>query len=550
MLSKAKNALNFDQIRTMASQARQLYLGLDCSTQGMKALVTTEKLETVYSSNVNFDKDLPKFQTDHGVWAKDGEVRAPSSMFAAALDLTLSNLKKQGCTFNEIIALSGSGQQHGSIYWKKRAEEILENLDPEKDLESQLEPLFSVEAGPIWMDSSTSEYCKRLEQVVGGPQRVANISGSRAYERFTGNQIQKFFKTQRKVFDNTERISLVSSHLACIFTGQYQPIDVSDASGMNLLDIYEREWSMALLCVAAKGLLRRLGEPCSSEEVLGCVSKYFVERHGFSPNCEVVACTGDNPSSLAGLRVSTPGDVCISLGTSDTLFGIFLEANPGLEGHILCSPIHKDAYMPLLCFKNGSVVREKFRDSTANNDWAEFNRLLEQNPAGNNGNLGFYFLEPEIIPANMEGIHRYDAAGNKVSSFDAATEVRALVESQFLNMRAAAEKLGLDKSNRIIATGGASQNKTILQVISDIFGAPVYLASSGPETATLGAVLRAIHGHACKQKGEFIAFEEICKSLPGSYEHACSPNETNFSVYTSLLPTRQSLLENLQIQTN
>lgn len=36
------------------------------------------------------------------------------------------------------------------------------------------------------MDSSTTKYCTALEAALGGPQRVASITGSRAYERFTG----------------------------------------------------------------------------------------------------------------------------------------------------------------------------------------------------------------------------------------------------------------------------------------------------------------------------------------------------------------------------
>jgi len=47
-----------------------------------------------------------------------------------------------------------------------------------------------------------------------------------------------------------------------------------------------------------------------------------VQRYGFSPDCQVLAGTGDNPSSLVGLGIFNPGDIAISLGTSDTLFGV------------------------------------------------------------------------------------------------------------------------------------------------------------------------------------------------------------------------------------
>lgn len=54
------------------------------------------------------------------------------------------------------------------------------------------------------MDSSTSEQCKRLENGIGGPLALAKITGSRAYERFTGNQIAKIFETRPEAYNNTE----------------------------------------------------------------------------------------------------------------------------------------------------------------------------------------------------------------------------------------------------------------------------------------------------------------------------------------------------------
>ncbi len=41
------------------------------------------------------------------------------------------------------------------------------------------------------MDSSTAAECRLLESKLGGPSRVAELTGSRAFERFTGNQIAK-----------------------------------------------------------------------------------------------------------------------------------------------------------------------------------------------------------------------------------------------------------------------------------------------------------------------------------------------------------------------
>ena len=55
------------------------------------------------------------------------------------------------------------------------------------------------------------------------------------------------------------------------------------------------------------------------------------------------------------------GDVGISLGTSDTLFGPLTDPTPQLEGHLFADPVHPDGYMALLCYKNGSLTREYVR---------------------------------------------------------------------------------------------------------------------------------------------------------------------------------------------
>ena len=82
-------------------------------------------------------------------------------------------------------------QQHGSVYWSATAEDALASLDVAKPL-SQLAPgAFSLPDAPIWQDSSTTRECAELEEASGGPQAVADITGSRAYERFTGNQIRR-----------------------------------------------------------------------------------------------------------------------------------------------------------------------------------------------------------------------------------------------------------------------------------------------------------------------------------------------------------------------
>lgn len=97
------------------------------------------------------------------------------------------------------------------------------------------------------MDSSTTSQCQSLESAMGGPQKVAEITGSRAYERFTGNQIAKVYQTKPDAYEKCERISLVSSFAASLMIGDYASIDLSDGSGMNLLNIETKDWENGCL---------------------------------------------------------------------------------------------------------------------------------------------------------------------------------------------------------------------------------------------------------------------------------------------------------------
>lgn len=54
-------------------------------------------------------------------------------------------------------------------------------------------------------------------------------------------------------------------------------------------------------------------------------------------------------------------------------------------------------------------------------------------------------------------------------------QVRAIVEGQLLSMRAHTERFGMPSPpKRIIATGGASVNNSILKVVASVFGCDVY----------------------------------------------------------------------------
>lgn len=164
------------------------------------------------------------------------------------------------------------------------------------------------------------------------------------------------------------------------------------------MDLKTKQWIPKILDWAAPDLGSKLGNIVPSHTSLGPISSYFSSRYlkdfrsrieriryGFASNCMIIAFSGDNPCSVAGLRMKVHTfffhwSNALSKATlqsvleqgshlclvhvyivSDTIFGPLQDPHPSAEGHVFCDPVHPDGYMALLCYKNGSLTREYIR---------------------------------------------------------------------------------------------------------------------------------------------------------------------------------------------
>jgi xylulokinase len=486
-----------------------LYLGLDCSTQSLSAIILAvdgADRRIVLEREVVFDRDLPAYGTRHGVLPSDDPLVAhsPPLMWAEALDRLLGDLAASGIDRGAIRAIAGSAQQHGSVYLNATFGPWLAQLDPDRPLADQLPRVFTRDTAPIWMDASTTEECAEISHAMGGAARLASLTGSRAFERFTGPQIRKFWKRAPDAYARTRRIDMVSSFMASLLAGAPAPLDPGDASGMNLMALATSRWLPEALDATAPDLDARLPSIVPPDTIAGGLSSYWQARHGLPP-ARVVVWTGDNPSSLVGTGLIDEGRVSVSLGTSDTVFGPMREprVDPSGTGHVFGAPI--GGFMGLTCFRNGSLARERIRD-TYGLDWRGFSAALAATPPGNGGALMLPWFEPEITPPvaapGVRRLHLDDA--------DAAANVRAVVEAQMLAMATHSSWMG-GRVRAMHATGGASANREILQVMADVFGAEVYQFRV-TNAACLGAALRAWHADAAAS-GAPIQWRDVVRGL-------------------------------------
>jgi len=378
---------------------------------------------------------------------------------------------------------------------------------------------------------------------MGGPNQVAALTGSKCFERFTINQVAKIFRDDPAGYHSTERISLVSSFFMSLFlSNQYVDIDPSDGSGMNAMNLKTKIWVKEILDYSGPELLEKLGKISPSHTIQGNISKYFQVRFGFNSNCSLITAAGDNPCTLAGLKLAV-GDIAVSLGTSTTLFGPLVDPQPSAdEGNIMCNPVAIDEYMGMICYKNGALTRETIRDQYANKSWDNFSALLQSTPPGNNGNIGFYFEEDEIIPP-VKGFFYFNASDLPTAAFeDNKAQVRGIIESQVLSMLVHSQHIGLKVTDRILVTGGSSKNQDILQVLSDVFGVPVYVGQQ-PNSASVGAAYRALHGVRCDQAGKFLTFREVVGET--TFLKSTTPNMENHALYLKMSVRYKKLEESI-----
>lgn len=148
------------------------------------AIVIQSDLQVVSDAKVDFDQDFgAKYGIKKGVLVNEaeGEVFAPVAMWLESLDLVLQRLQEKKTPLNRIRGISGSCQQHGSVYWGRQAETLLGGLKSDKALVEQLTEAFSHPYAPNWQDHSTQAECDQFDEKLGSAERLAQVTGSAAH---------------------------------------------------------------------------------------------------------------------------------------------------------------------------------------------------------------------------------------------------------------------------------------------------------------------------------------------------------------------------------
>ncbi|MCE9528579.1 MAG: xylulokinase, partial [Planctomycetales bacterium] len=450
----------------------------------------------------------------------------PEDWWKATVATVRAVVKKAKLKAADVKAIGLSGQMHGSVFLDKKNQVIRPAL--------------------LWNDQRTAAECEEIETRAGGRKKLIQMVANPALTGFTAPKILWLRNKEPKNFDKLKKVLLPKDDVRRRMTGEFAT-DVSDASGMLLLDVTKRTWSKKLL--SALELDESLLAKCyESEEVTGNLTKEAAAELGLSTNCVVVGGAGDCAANAVGTGVVKTGVLSTSIGTSGIMFvhSDEVQIDPLGRLHTFCHAVHGKWHMMGVSLTGGGALQwftEKVcADLFAKNKKGAFDVLTKEAAAVPTGSEGLFFLPylagertPHADPharGCFIGLTLKHARGHLA---------RSVMEGVGYAMRdslAIIQSLGVPVSE-IRASGGGSKSPLWRQIQADVFGQGVVTINAEQGPAYGVALLAAVGA------GAFKNIEEACEAT--IFTVKTTPlNKTAAKVYDRAFPLYQQLYRSLK----
>jgi xylulokinase len=437
-----------------------MYLGIDCGTQGTKALLIDE--QGIAHGRGNAAHQL--IQRSSGAREQHPQwwVEALGSAVKQAMSQTPDR---------QVKALGVSGQQHGLVV-----------LDEEMRI---------IRPAKLWNDTETAPQNAEL---------IAKFGGQKAFfERFgiiplTGYTVSKLLWLKQHEPGNFSRIRhilLPHEYLNFWLTGNLCA-EYGDASGTGFFDVRSRTWAAEILASIDGGtghLLRALPRLVEAQEIIGTVKPEVALELGITGPCLVSSGGGDNMMGAIGTGNVIEGVVTLSLGTSATVYSFrnapVKDPNPSIAP--FCSS--SNGWLPLVCTMNATNVLTQTLD-VLGRTVSDIESALTTTTPGADGLTFIPFLNGERTPDLPDA--RGSLLGISSSNLTPSNLIRATIEGVSFGILNGLDLiLDCESANRILLIGGGSRSAQWRQLVSDASGTEVYVPLE-EEAGCLGACIQAI----------------------------------------------------------
>jgi len=493
----------------------EVFLGIDIGTSSTKTLAIDQNGTILAEASEGYPCYFPQ-----PLWSEQD----PDDWWNATVSTVKSVVRKAGLKPNDVKAIGLSGQMHGAVFLDKNNQVIRRAI--------------------LWNDQRSFAECDEIERAVGGRSALIKLVANPALAGFTAPKILWLRNNEPKNFEKTKKVLLPKDEIRRRLTGVHAT-EVSDASGMLLLDVAKREWSKPLL--DRLKLDYDLLAPCyESQEVTGQLTTEVAELLGLTTKCEVVGGAGDCAAGAVGCGIVTTGSVSTSIGTSGVVFVHSDEVQIDPQGrlHTFCHAVRGKWHMMGVNLASGGSL-EWFTSQLCKTELAASERsessiyetlTLEasKTPVGSDGLLFLPYLSGERTPHADP-----DARGCFIGLSMSHTRghlVRAIMEGVAFSLRDSLEIVRELKVPvlQIRASGSGSKSRLWRQIQADSFAHNV-VTLNAEQGAAYGVALLAAVG-----KSAFKSIEEACNATikvveETSFEReAAAYYERSFKVYQQL----------------
>ena len=435
------------------------YIGVDLGTSSVKLILMEPTGNIVNTVSKSYPIDFPK-----PGWSEQN----PYDWY----EKTCEGIKElvAGYDADKVAGISFGGQMHGLV--------ILDEND------KVIRPAI------LWNDGRATKECDYLNNVIG-KDKLTEYTANIAFAGFTAPKILWVKENEPENFKKIARIMLPKDYLAYRLTGVHCT-DVSDASGMLLLDVKKRDWSdeMIKICDISREQLPRLYE---SYEKVGCLTKEAAEVLGLSENVIVAAGAGDNAAAAVGTGTVGDGMCNISLGTSGTIF--ISNKEFGVDNNnALHSFDHADGNYHLMgCMLSAASCNGWWMDGILKDtDYKAAQECITDYMLGNNHVYFLPYLMGERSPHNNP-LARATFTGMTMDS-TRTDMTQAVLEGVAFAIRDSfevAKSLGINVTETKICGGGA-KSPLWRKMIANIMNLKVDVVESEEGPALGGAMLAAV----------------------------------------------------------
>lgn len=505
---------------------KRYVLGLDLGTSGTKTVLFDADGQAICDAT----RGYPLYQPQNG-WAE----QSPEDWWQAAVETIAEVVQKSGVAPDDIVALGMSGQMHGLVMLDEAGAVLRRSI--------------------IWADQRTGAQCEEMTRRVGAEQMIA-ITANPALTGFTASKILWVREHEPALYARCRHILLPKDYLRYKLTGDFAT-EVSDASGMQLLDVPNRRWSRTV-CDALGIEMDLLAKVYESPEVTGHISREAAKLTGLSEKTLVVGGAGDNAAAAVGTGVVVDGKAFTTIGTSGVVFAHTdtLSIDPLGRVHTFCCAV-PGAWHVMGVVQAAGLSLQWLRDTCCGAEkeaaramgvdpYDLMNQEVAQSPIGANRLLYLPYLMGERTP-HLDPNCRGAFIG--LSAMHGRQDlVRAVMEGVTYALNDSMSILrgmGVNPA-QMLAVGGGGRSPIWRQMLADVFGCPVAVPKS-TEGAALGAAILAGVG-----AGLYDSVQAACERMI-QVKDVLTPVEANrpayaryYALYTEMYPALKEKFQKLQ----